>query len=54
MGSRFALVAAMALALVASPLAARTADAPEVALPGSAYPASLNKKFTDPTIGIRG
>lgn len=54
MGSRTILVVALALAPAVLALAACPAQAPEIALPLSAYPSSLNKQFPDPTIGIRG
>jgi len=54
MGSRTILVAAFALAPMALALNARVANAPEIAISRPASPPGLNKRFPDPTIGIRG
>lgn len=54
MGSRTILVVALALVPMALALDARVAHAPEIALPRPASPPGLNKRFPEPTIGIRG
>jgi len=54
MGSRTVLVVVLALAPIPLALPAPPAHAPEITLPRSAYPSALNKRFPDPTIGIRG